>query len=405
MENAPMDALVDAASPEAVGLNPAALDKIDALIAEQIAARQLPGAVTLVARHGKVVHRSVQGLKNLAKAEPVAFDTIFPIFSMTKPITAAAMMVLHDRGLWSPDDPIARHLPEFADVKGPDGGALDHAPTLRELMTHTAGFGYAIGLGPFDATDKAYLAAKIWEADSLADFSRRVASAPLAYQPGTSWRYSLSMDLQGAIIEKLSGQSLPDFMREQLFAPLGMVDTDFWVPPEKQPRLAMLYHMYGADELTELNFPGFKRDGVRMPRLPSGGGGLYATVGDYARFAQMLLNKGELDGARVIEASSIELMTANHLPQALIDQGFIAGAQAVKPGRGYAFNGAVFYDPAPAGSPVGKGTYQWDGAGGAWFWVDPEHDLLFVGLIGRMMQEGMTPYQAETQRLIAEGLG
>jgi CubicO group peptidase (beta-lactamase class C family) len=400
-----MDAIVDAAAPQSVGLDPAALAKIDALIAEQIAAKQLPGAAVIVARHGKIVHRLVQGLKNLARDEAVAFDTIFPIFSMTKPITAAAMMVLYDRGLWSPDDAVAKHLPEFADVKLVDGAAPDHAPTMRELMTHTAGFGYAIGFGPFDTTDQAYLDAKIWEAGSLAEFAQRVATAPLAYQPGTSWRYSLSMDLQGAIIEKLSGQSLPDFMRETLFAPLGMADTDFWVPADKQPRLATLYHMYGETQLTELNFPGFKRDGVRLPKLPSGGGGLYASVGDYARFAQMLLNKGELDGTRVIAASSIELMTSNHLPQALIDHRFIAGAQAVKPGRGYAFNGAVFYDPELAGSPVGKGTYQWDGAGGAWFWVDPEHDLLFVGLIGRMMQEGMVPYQAETQKLIAEAMG
>jgi CubicO group peptidase (beta-lactamase class C family) len=400
-----MDAIIDPAAPETLGLDPAALDRIDALIAGQIAAGQLAGAVTVVARRGQIVRRSVQGLQTIATNTPAALDTIFPIFSMTKPITAAAMMVLYDRGLWSPDDAIAKHLPEFADLKGPGGAALDHAPTLRELMTHTAGFGYAIGLGPFDATDQAYLAAGIWQADNLADFSRRVASAPLAYQPGTSWRYSLGMDLQGAIIETLSGQSLPDFMREHLFQPLGMVDTDFYVPADKQHRLASLYHMYGASELTVLEVPGFKRDGRRIPRVPSGGGGLYATAGDYARFAQMLLNRGELDGVRVLEASSVALMTSNHLSQALIERGFIAGAQAIKPGRGFAFNGAVFHDPALAGAPVGRGTYQWDGAGGAWFWIDPEHDLLFVGLIGRMMQEGMVPYQAETQRLIAEGLG
>ena len=399
-----MDAIVKAAEPESVGLSSAGLARIDALIAEQIAAKQLPGAVTLVARHGQIVHRSVQGLKDIATGEALAFDTIFPIFSMTKPVTAAAMMVLYDRGLWSPDDTVARHLPEFADVHGPDGAAPDHAPTMRELMSHCAGFGYGIGFGPHDTTDAAYLAEGIWEADSLAEFARRVATAPLAYQPGTSFRYSLGMDLEGAIIEKLSGQSLPDFMREHLFAPLGMVDTDFWVPPAKQARLAPLYHMYGETDLTLLNFPGFKRDGLALPKLASGGGGLYATVADYGRFAQMLLNKGELDGTRVISASSIALMTANHLPQTLIDHGFIAGAQAVKPGRGYGFNGAVFYDPALAGSPVGRGTYQWDGAAGAWFWIDPENDLLFVGIIARMMQPGMTLYQAETQALIAKAL-
>ncbi len=399
-----MDAILPPADPQSVGLDPTALARIDALLAEQIEARQLAGAVVLIARHGKLVHASVQGLKILDPAEPAALDTIFPIFSMTKPVTAAAMMVLHDRGLWSPDDPVAKHLPEFAQVKGPDGAAPGHAPTMRELMTHTAGFGYAIGFGPFDTTDKAYLAADIWGAPDLAAFARRVATAPLAYAPGTQFRYSLSMDLQGAIIEKLTGRSLPDFMRETLFAPLGMADTDFFVSAEKQPRLATLYHMYGATELTVLDVPGFIRDGLAVPALASGGGGLYATAGDYARFAQMLLNRGELDGARVLSAEAVALMTANHLPKALIDHGFIAGAQSVGPGRGYGFNGAVFFDPAAAKVPVGTGTYQWDGAGGAWFWIDPENDLLFVGLIGRMMQEGMTLYQLETQKLIAEAL-
>ena len=400
-----MSAILETTDPETVGLSSAGLAKVDAMIAEQIDAKQLAGAVVLVARHGKVAHFEAMGLKNIAAGEPLAKDSIFAIFSMTKPITAAAMMVLYDRGLWSPDDPIAKHLPEFEDLQGPEGAALDHPPTLRELMTHTAGFGYGIGLGPHDPTDAGYIAKGVWEADSLAEMSRRVASVPLAYQPGSLFRYSLSMDLQGAIIEKLSGQSLPDFIRETLFKPLGMVDTDFYVPAPKQPRLTTLYHMYfGVPELTVLDFPGFKRDGKAIPKLPSGGGGLYSTAIDYARFAQMLLNKGELDGVRVIQSASVELMTQNHLPQSLIDHGFIAGAQRIGPGRGYAFNGAVFMDPKAAGSPVGRGTYQWDGAAGTWFWIDPEHDLLFVGLIQRMMQEGMTPYQAASQALIAEAL-
>jgi len=400
-----MSAILETTDPEIVGLSSAGLAQVDAMIAEQIDAKQLAGAVVLVARRGKVAHFEAMGLKNLAAGEPLAKDSIFAIFSMTKPITAAAMMVLYDRGLWSPDDPIAKHLPEFADLQGPEGEAPDHPPTLRELMTHTAGFGYGIGLGPHDPTDAGYIAKGVWEADSLAEMSRRVASVPLAYQPGSLFRYSLSMDLQGAIIEKLSGQSLPDFMRETLFGPLGMIDTDFYVPAPKQPRLTTLYHMYfGVPELTVLDFPGFKRDGKTIPKLPSGGGGLYSTAIDYARFAQMLLNKGELDGVRVIQSASVELMTQNHLPQSLIDHGFIAGAQRIGPGRGYAFNGAVFMDPKAAGSPVGRGTYQWDGAAGTWFWIDPEHDLLFVGLIQRMMQEGMTPYQAVSQALVAEAL-
>jgi CubicO group peptidase (beta-lactamase class C family) len=381
----------------------AGFERIDALIADFIAKGELPGASILVACRGQVVHRSVQGLKDLATGEPLAEDTIYAIFSMTKPVTAAAMMLLHEEGRWVPEDPIARHLPEFADVRGPEGAPPDHPPLMRELMTHTAGFGYGIGPPPHDAVDAGYLAAKIWDADGLAEFARRVSEVPLAYQPGTQWRYSLSMDLQGSIVERLTGQSLPDFMRQRLFAPLGMADTDFQVPEPKRGRLARLYHMYGVDKLTLLDHPRFARDGS-LPALPSGGGGLYSTVSDYARFAQMLLNGGELDGVRLLQPESIALMTANHLPAAIIERGVDAGFQKIAPGRGYGFNGAVFYDPTAAGSPVGRGTYQWDGASGVWFWIDPENQVLFVGMIQRMLQEGMPALQPLTQQLVSEAL-
>jgi CubicO group peptidase (beta-lactamase class C family) len=397
-------AALEATTPAAVGLSAAALARIDSAIAGFIADGQLAGAAILVARHGEVVHRAVLGLKDIARGEPLADDTIYRIYSMTKPVTAVAMMILHDRGLWSPDDAIAKHLPELAAVKGPDGAKPVHPPTMGELMTHTAGFGYGIGLGPHDPTDSAYVKAGVWQADDLADFARRVAAIPLAYQPGATWRYSLSMDLQGAIIERLTGQSLPDFMREAIFAPLGMVDTDFYVPAAKSPRLATFYHMYGMPALSVLDHPAFVRDPAVIPELPSGGGGLYSTLADYARFAQMLLNKGELNGARIISPGAVALMTANHLPQAILDAGVLAGMQRMGPGRGYGFNGAVFHDPHLAGAPVGRGTYQWDGASGVWFWVDPENDLIFVGMIQRMMQEGMPRLQELTQAMIADAL-
>jgi len=399
-----METILPAAAPETVGLSSKGLARIDDLLARAIADGELPGAAVLVARDGKVAHRSVQGLNSLAEKTPLTEDAIFRIFSMTKPVTAVAMMILHDEGLWSPDDPIAKHLPAFAGVKGPGGAPVDHPPTLRELMTHTAGFGYGIGPGPHDETDQAYIAAGVWQADDLADLSRRVASIPLAYQPGTSWRYSLGMDLEGAVIERLSGQSLPDFMRSRILAPLGMADTDFLIPEAKRARQTTLYHMYGTTELTVLDHPGFVRDNRTIPRIASGGGGLYSTLDDYARFAQMLLNGGELGGVRVISPEAVRMMTANHLPDALMQKGFLAGMQRIGPGRGYGFNGAVFTDPALADSPVGQGTYQWDGASGAWFWIDPEHQILFVGMIQRMLQEGMPRLQALTQALVAEAM-
>jgi CubicO group peptidase (beta-lactamase class C family) len=194
-------------------------------------------------------------------------------------------------------------------------------------------------------------------------------------------------------------------MQSRIFGPLGMVDTGFDVPSEKMPRLATLYHKYGTPDLTVLNHPSFVRDPKVTPRIPSGGGGLYSTLSDYARFAQMLLNRGELDGTRIISPEAVDVMTANHLADEIIERGVLAGFQRIGPGRGYGYNGAVFYDPRTAGSRVGRGAYQWDGASGVWFWIDPENDLLFVGMIQRMLQEGMPPFQELTQALIADALG
>jgi CubicO group peptidase (beta-lactamase class C family) len=312
------------------------------------------------------------------------------------------MMILHDRGLWSPDDPLAKHLPEFEGVKVLGETAPDHPPTLREVMTHTAGLAY--GFDPNDPTDAAYIAAQVWQADDLAEMMRRLATAPLAYQPGSRWRYSIGMDVQGAIIEKLSGKSLPDFMRDELFAPLGMVDTDFYVPAAKMSRLATLYRYAKGKGLRVIDRPMLGRDASRIPKLASGGGGLYSTAADYSRFAQMLLNKGQLDGVRYIQPDSVELMTANHISPEVQGGGFGVGLQQIRPGYGMAFNGAVFNDPPAANSRVGVGTYQWDGAAGTWFWVDPANDLLYVGLIQRMAEEGVSHVQAITQDLIADAI-
>lgn len=389
---------------QARALSSAGLARIDTTLKGFVDQGVLAGVAIAVVHNGRKVHEATIGRKDIARNEPLSRDTIYRIYSMTKPVTAVAMMLLHEDGLWSPDDPIAKCLPEFEDVKGPGGGKPDHPPTMRELMTHTAGFGYGIGLGPFDETDAAYIAAGIWQSDSLEDFSRKVAAIPLAYQPGSTWRYSLSMDLQGAVIERLSGQPLPDFMRARIFEPLGMKDTAFHLPEAKLPRLATLYHMYGVNELTVLDHPSFVRDPRVPPKIASGGGGLYSTMDDYTRFAGMLLGKGRLDDNRLLAPASVEMLTANHLPEDIIRRGVIAGFQKVGPGRGYGFNGAVFFDPQAAGAPVGRGTYQWDGASGVWFWIDPENDLLFVGMIQRMMQEGMPRLQDLTQAMIADAL-
>lgn len=375
--------------------------KISQKLSNFVDKKILPGAVVLVAKNSHIAYEFACGFANLHTKQPLAIDSIFPVFSMTKPVTAAAMMILHDRGLWSPDDPIAKHLPEFAELHGPGGAALIHAPTMRELMTHTAGFGY--GFAPFSFRNP-YRRLKIWKATDLDDFVRRVAKAPLEYQPGTKWRYSMSMDLQGAIIQRLSGQSLPDFMRSEIFEPLGMNDTDFFVPAEKRSRLVTLYHKYFTWRMKEVRLAIFKRDGIAIPSLPMGGAGLYSTARDYARFAQMLLNGGTFEGARLISKSSTELMMSNHLSDELLKGNYVAGVHRIRPGYGYGFNGAVHFDPAATASKVGRGTYQWDGAGGSWFWIDPEHQLIFIGLSHRAMQKGMPRMQELTQDMIGQAL-
>ena len=395
------------ARPEDVGLIAEALDDIDAAIQNQIDQGELAGAVSLVARHGKQVHLNAMGVKDIATGEPMTTDALFRIFSMTKPVTAVAMMILHDRGLWAPEDPIAKHLPEFEgaqvfagldDQGRPRLEPAGHPPTLLELMTHTAGLSY--GFDPNDPVDKLYQEAHVWRSASLAEMMSKLAALPLAYQPGSRWLYSRSMDVQGAIIEKLTGQSLPDFMQEHLFGPLGMVDTAFHIPPEKRPRLALGYSQGRAG--LRLEKP-MLSDHEQPPTLASGGGGLISTAADYARFAQMLLNLGELDGRRIISPKAARLMMTNHLSDEMMAAGFGVGAQAIRPGFGYGFNGVVFTDPVAAGIPVGRGTYHWDGAWGTWFWVDHAHDLLFVGMI----QRGLTTapnLQALTQTLMAKAI-
>lgn len=399
-------------TPEEAGLLPAGLDVIDAAIQTQIDAGVIAGAVTIVARHGVVARVGTPGYKDIARGEAMAEDTIFRIFSMTKPITGTAMMILHDEGLWHPDDPIAKHLPELADLRvlageADDGTPIlvapDRAPTMMDLMTHRAGLGYGIAVGePSDRIEAMYREAGVLNATDLTDMIARLATLPLAYQPGTRWRYSLSMDVQGAIVERLSGQTLPDFMRTRIFGPLGMVDTAFFIAPDKKHRLATLYLKTGDMPLTAIDNP-LRRDPEAEPKMAMGGGGLFSTAGDYARYAQMLLNGGELDGVRIVSAQGISEQMTNRLPDEMLEARFVAGHQAFRPGFGYGYNGVVFTDPALAGIPVGKGTYHWDGAAGTWFWVDPENDVLFVGMI-QLLSYTAPPLQATTQCLMASAI-
>ena len=395
-------------APESVGLSTTALRKIDAYLEGLVDDGTLAGVVTLVARHGKTVHTQVAGKKDLDTGEPLAFDTIFRIFSMTKPVTGVAMSIAYDEGHWRPDDRIDQHLPGFGKagvfVGLDDSGAAKTVPvrqpaTMRQLMTHTAGLQY--GFDQTNPLDKLYQDARVWQSANLSEFADKVASLPLSYEPGTKWLYSMSMDVQAALIERWTGMTAPDFYRTRIFEPLGMVDTAFHTPQEKLSRRATLYRWSPTKGRLVESPPILGPDHREPPALANGGGGLVSTARDYARFAQMLLNGGELDGVRIVSADALRQQMSNHLSDAILNGGFGVGAQQIRPGFGHGFDGAVFTDPEAAGVPVGKGTYQWDGAAGTWFWVDPEHDLLFVGMIQRLAEQS-PPIQKITQTLMAD---
>jgi CubicO group peptidase (beta-lactamase class C family) len=380
------------ASPESVGFSSQRLENLHAVMQQVVDSKQIPGAVTILARHGKVVDYRAYGVMDVASGAPMTKDAIFRDFSMTKPVTGVAMMILFEEGKWLPSDPIAKYIPEFAHLKvykgmGANGQMLledpNHPPTMAELMSHTAGFTY--GFFGDTPVDRMYREQKVMDSASLQEMIDKLAKIPLVYQPGTEWRYSMSMDIEGYIVQKLSGKSLPDFMREHIFEPLGMQDTGFYVPADKRSRFVTVYHRDANGQLVPGTggLPG--RDYAEQPAMPSGGGGLVSTAADYYRFAQMLGDGGELDGHRILAPVTVKLMTSNHLAQALLTGEWGIGTQIMRPGLGYGYNCAVEYDPAEANLAGGAGTFYWDGAAGTWFWVDPANDIVFVGMVQRML--------------------
>lgn len=382
------------ASPESAGFSSERLKRLDTAMQRVVDDKQYAGVVTLLARHGKVVHFSAVGQRDLAGGAPLEKDAIFRIFSMSKPVTAVAMMMLYEEGRWTPQDPLVKFIPQFANLKVYNGtdaaGKIQledprHPPTMRELMTMTAGFGYGTEQTPVDRLYRDERDRHVFLESSLQAMIDRLAQAPLLYQPGSRWKYSLSVDIQGYLIEQLSGMTLPQFFKQKLFEPLKMPDTAFHTPPRKRDRFATLYRMSeGTLVPTDHSKYGFQFE--HEPTLPIAGGGLVSTAADYFRFAQMLLNGGELDGVRILSAQTVQLMMSNHLPASLMAEFKGGGAQfnQPRPGLGYGYNGAVVTDPGQADLPMGKGSYFWDGAAGTWFWIDPAHDIVFVGMVQRL---------------------
>jgi CubicO group peptidase (beta-lactamase class C family) len=402
---------VPGASPESVGFSNERLKRLDAAMQDFVDGGRVAGMTTVLIRHGKVVAFNSYGKVALAAPAPMTRDAIFRIYSMTKPITSVGMMILFEEGKWRLDDPVSKYLPEFSDMKviaGTDARGQPiveparRPPTMREMMSHTAGLGY----GQMDGREvnRLYREKQLMQSQSLQEMSERVAAIPLLTQPGTAWHYSIGMDVEGRIIEKLSGQSLGQFLETRIFGPLGMNDTAFMVPAEKLDRLAGLY-AYDAKTggLNALPDGGAVSDYSKPPKLESGGGGLVSTASDYARFAQMLANGGRLESARILSPASVKMMGTNAIPKVAFD---LPNSNGIKFGEaiGYGLGVMVVDDPLRAGSLEGKGTMSWDGAASTWFWVDPTNDVVFVGMIQVMGGPVRLDLQATSRTLVYQAL-
>ncbi|RYY96776.1 MAG: class A beta-lactamase-related serine hydrolase, partial [Alphaproteobacteria bacterium] len=318
----------------------------------------------------------------------------FRIYSMTKPITGVAMMILFEQGKWRLDDPVTRYIPEFKNLRvvktvNKDGSLeledMARPPTMREIMSHTAGFGY--GLAEDHPVDKMFREKGVLSATSLKQMIDRTAEIPLMFQPGTNWSYSSSVDIQGYVVEKLTGQKFGDFMAANIFKPLKMNDTAFYTGPEKASRLSAVYVFDRAQnkivEAKEL-FGNPMPDYSKPPAMESGGGGLVSTTMDYARFSQMVLNGGELDGVRILSPASVELMGTNVIPKSVLVSNNGTSVARFNEAVGFGLDFQVVNDARAAGSLQGDGTISWGGAAGTWFWIDPANDVVAVGMIQRM---------------------
>lgn len=386
------------ATAEEAGFSAAALGELDSYYEAMVANGELPGHIMLLARGDRLVRGHVTGFGDWHNKTPLVPDTVFPLFSMSKPFAAVAMLLLHEDGKWQFDDPVSDYLPEFAGIASLPGSKATRGPTIRETFLHTAGFSF--GDTPEEMME-AIQKISWHKARSLSELIGRYASMPLSYEPGTSWKYSVATDLQAEIVERLSGERYDLFLKRRVFEPLGMYDTKFDLSLQQAQRLAELH-------LIDLDSGQLRRASAdeRLESIfPMGGTSFKSTALDYARFARMLLNRGTLNGAQILKPESVDLILSNHLPDEFLETPHTILHYIIGHGNGHGLNGMVCVDPARAGRPVGKGTYEWGGAFGTWFWIDPENDILCVGMTNRQrINTDLRPPEVVAQELIYRAL-
>jgi len=368
-------------APRDVGMSPEKLERVSTAVQDLVDRDKIAGASVLVARQGQVVFFETTGMMDREAGRPVAEDTIFRFYSMTKPVTSVALMMLVEQGKIKLDDPVSQYSPVFKGLKVYDASGAPVAPeretTVRDLLRHTSGLTY--GFFGNTPVDQLYRKAGVLDRDtSLDEMARKLGEIPLLYQPGTRWHYSVSTDVLGHLVEKVSGETLDVYFQTRIFAPLNMKDTAFYVPAEKVDRFAVCYGPKSDGGLRISDTP-HKSDFLKKPGLLSGGGGLVSTMGDYLQFCLMLLNGGELDGRRLLRAETVEMMTRNQLPPSTSwnGQGFGLG-----------------FSVQTSEGKYGAGEYGWGGAASTHFWIHPQQELIVIALSQRM------PFSGQLQNAI-----
>ena len=387
------------ATPDSVDLTASGLARVDSAMNAYVASGKVPGIVVAVARNGRLAHWKAFGVRSIEHKDPMERDDLFRIYSMTKPVTTAAMLLLVEAGRVTLDDPVAKFLPAFAGVKvwSPAGPvAPRRAMTIRDLLQHTSGLTYGIfGETPVDsAYRKAGLMEPRWTLTELVD---QLATLPLVGHPGEVWNYGFSIDVAGRIIEVVSGMPLDRFMADRIFGPLGMKDTYFEVPAEKRARLTGYYGITnGPPALLDSPDSGSY---TRRPMLLSGGGGLVSSAPDYLRFAQMILNGGELDGVRLLRRETVTRMLSNQLPASLIP---LKVGEIVIPGTGFGLGFSIVVDP-PIPGIADRGRAAWAGYANTYFWIDPSRRMIAM-VLAQTFPFGAPPLELDFRRLVYQAL-
>ena len=398
------------AEPERVGLSAERLERVDGWMRRLVEDGKLPGVQVAVMRRGEIAFARQHGFADIARAKPTATDTIVRIYSMTKPLTSVAIMMLYEEGHFQLDDPITRFLPVFRDMRVATsmGAGIETVPaerdiTFRDLLTHTSGLTYGfIQATPIDALYREHGVDFQTSPKSLSEVVETAASLPLLAQPGTAWNYSIATDVLGHLVAVISGRDFGDFLRERIIGPLGMVDTNFHIAREKIDRFASNYTK-GPDGRPKLIDDAIEGPYATPRLIASGGGGLVSTAADYLRFCRFMLNKGELEGTRLLGRKTVELMTTNHLPGDMAQMGQPRFSESPYYGIGFGLGFSVTLDPATAQILGSPGEYAWGGAASTAFWIDPAEEMAVV-LLTQLMPSSTYPIRRELRVLTYQAI-